>query len=301
MAVPQFEMLMKPTLEILSDGKIYPRKELESKLAKRFNLTDNDLSETLKTNSYTRFESNANWARTYMKQAGLISYPERGRYQITELGRQELGKNPEVINKKYLYNFPDFVEFQNRRNKNKKQSPVPQSLDNSNPEEVADEAISQINDSLAEDLLTEIMKINDCRFEQMVVDLLVRMGYGRPDDSYATIPSRDGGIDGILNEDKLGFSKIFVQAKHWGRDKVVGRPDLQRFKGAITGKTDKGVFVTTGRFSNDAEEYAKESQIILIDGDRLADIMIEYNFCVSPRKTYEIKALDTDLLNDYQN
>lgn len=301
MAVPQFETLMKPTLEILSDGKIYPRKELESKLAQIFNLTEKDLAETLKTNNCTRFESNANWARTYMKQAGLITYPERGKYQITELGKQELQKNPEIINKKYLYNFPNFVEFQNRRSDSKKQSPSPQSLDDSNPEEVADEAISQINDSLAEDLLTEIMKIDHYRFEQMVVDLLIKMGYGRPDDSYATVSSGDGGVDGILNEDKLGFSKIFVQAKHWERNMVVGRPELQRFKGAITGKTDKGVFITTGHFSSEAKEYAKESQIILIDGDRLADIMIEYNFCISPRKTYEIKALDTDLLNDYQN
>lgn len=301
MAVPQFEKLMKPTLEILSDGRAYTRKELEEALAKRFNLTEEDLSEMLNSGTSTRFKSNANWARSYMKQAGLMFYPERGKYQITDAGIAELQKNPPMINIEYLSNFPDFIDFKNRRGETKKSTKDKISTEDSNPEDVADEAISQINDSLAEDLLTEIMKIDHYRFEQMAVDLLVKMGYGRPDDSFATAASGDGGVDGILNEDKLGFSKIFVQAKHWERDRVVGRPELQQFKGAITGKTDKGVFITTGRFSNDAKEYAKESQIILIDGDRLADIMIEHNFYVSPRKIYKIKTLDTDLLNNYQN
>lgn len=301
MAVPQFESLMKPTLEILSDGNIHTRRDVEDALVKRFNLTEEDLNEVLNSGTNTRFKSNANWARSYMKQAGLIFYPERGKYQITDAGKTVLQENPSEINIEYLDKFPEFVDFKNRRRETKKVQKENIFVDDNNPEDIADEAISRINDSLAEDLLTEIMKIDHYRFEQMTVDLLVKMGYGRPDDSYATVSSGDGGVDGILNEDKLGFSKIFVQAKHWERDRVVGRPELQQFKGAITGKTDKGVFVTTGRFSNEAKEYAEESQIILIDGDRLADIMIEYNFCVSSRKTYEIKALDTDLLNDYQN
>lgn len=291
---------MKPTLEILSDGVIRTTTDVNSALAQRFNLTEEDLAEILNSRKTTRFKSNAGWARTYLSQAGLILSPERGKYQITEAGKTVLRENPTEINIKYLEDFPSFVDFQNRSNAISKESGGNPSLEDGNPEDVVDEVISQINNSLADDLLAEIMKMDHFRFEQMVVDMLVRMGYGRPESSYATVASGDGGVDGILNEDKLGFSKIFVQAKHWERDKVVGRPELQQFKGAITGKTDKGVFVTTGHFSNEAKVYAKESQIVLIDGDRLAEIMIEYNFCVSSRKTYEIKTLDIDLLSDYQ-
>ena len=301
MAVPKFEKLMKPTLEILSDGEVHNIKDVENTLIEKFNLTEEDLSELLASGgAKTRFKSNANWARTYMKQAGLLVSPEPGNYQITETGKEALLDNPPEINIKYLNRFPAFIDFKNRKRKKNSTNDKTYS-EESNPEDVADEAISQINNSLAEDLLDEIMKIDHTRFEQMAVDLLVKMGYGRPDDSYATVASGDGGIDGILYEDKLGFSKILIQAKHWERDRVVGRPELQQFKGAITGKTDKGVFITTGKFSNEAREYAKESHIILIDGERLAEIMIEYNFCVSPRKTYEIKTLDTDLLSDYQS
>lgn len=165
-----------------------------------------------------------------------------------------------------------------------------------------EDAYKQINASLASDLLSEVLKITPYTFEKLVVDLLSKMGYGTVAyGSHATVASGDDGIDGVIMEDKLGFSLIYMQAKEWAPDRVVGQPDIQSFVGAIAGKHGDGLFVTTARFSQKAKDYANTHHIILIDGERLANLMIEYNFCVSTRKTFEIKAIDTDALAEYQD
>ena len=170
------------------------------------------------------------------------------------------------------------------------------------PDDQLEDAYKQINASLASDLLNEVLKISPYTFEKLVVDLLSKMGYGTVAyGSHATVASGDDGIDGVIMEDKLGFSLIYMQAKEWAPDRVVGQPDIQSFVGAIAGKHGDGLFVTTAKFSQKAKDYANTHHIILIDGERLANLMIEYNFCVSTRKTFEIKAIDTDALAEYQD
>lgn len=160
----------------------------------------------------------------------------------------------------------------------------------------------KINESLADDLLNEVMKITPYAFEKFVVDLLSKMGYGTIEyGSHATAASGDDGIDGIIMEDKLGFSLIYMQAKKWARDSVVGQPEIQNFVGAIAGKHGDGLFVTTARFSQKAKDYADQHHIILIDGEKLARLMIESNFCVSVKKTFEVKEIDTDAMSDYMD
>ena len=212
--------------------------------------------------------------------------------------------NPEKIDSEYLGQFPSFVDFVSAYNPANGDESVPAILKPTDltPDDQLEQAYKQINASLASDLLGEVMKISPHTFEKLVVDLLSKMGYGTVAyGSHATIASCDDGIDGVIMEDKLGFSLIYMQAKEWAPDRVVGQPDVQSFVGAIAGKHGDGLFVTTAKFSQKAKNYADAHHIILIDGERLANLMIEHNFCVSPKKTFEIKEIDTDALAEYQD
>lgn len=304
MAVPKYDELMKPLLIAVSDGETYKMKDVTALLAEQLNLSSDDLAEMLPSGRQTVFKNRVGWAKTYLKKAGLLDSPARATIVITNAGKQVVADNPEKIDSKYLEQFPFFVDF----------TSAPEPLDDSNPasevpkpsdltpDDQLEDAYKEINDSLASDLLSEVLKIPPYTFEKFVVDLLLKMGYGKADfGSHATVASGDDGIDGIIMEDKLGFSLIYMQAKEWAVDKVVSQPDIQSFVGAIAGKKGDGLFVTTARFSQKAKNYAHTHHIILIDGERLANLMIEYNFCVSTRKTFEIKALDTDALAEYQD
>ena len=304
MAVPKYDELMKPLLIAVSDGETYKIKDVTARLAQQLNLSSDDLAEMLPSGRQTVFKNRVGWAKTYLKKAGLLDSPARATIVITNAGKQVVADNPEKIDSKYLEQFPPFVDF----------ASAPEPLDDSNPasevpkpsdltpDDQLEDAYKEINDSLASDLLSEVLKIPPYTFEKFVVDLLLKMGYGKADfGSHATVASGDDGIDGIIMEDKLGFSLIYMQAKEWAVDKVVSQPDIQSFVGAIAGKKGDGLFVTTARFSQKAKNYAHTHHIILIDGERLANLMIEYNFCVSTRKTFEIKALDTDALAEYQD
>lgn len=304
MAVPKYDELMKPLLIAVSDGETYKMKNVTALLAEQLNLSSDDLAEMLPSGRQTVFKNRVGWAKTYLKKAGLLDSPARATIVITNAGKQVVADNPEKIDSKYLEQFPSFVDF----------ASAPEPLDDSNPasevpkpsdltpDDQLEDAYKEINDSLASDLLSEVLKIPPYTFEKFVVDLLLKMGYGKADfGSHATIASGDDGIDGIIMEDKLGFSLIYMQAKEWAVDKVVSQPDIQSIVGAIAGKKGDGLFVTTARFSQKAKDYAHTHYIILIDGERLANLMIEYNFCVSTRKTFEIKALDTDALAEYQD
>lgn len=304
MAVPKYDELMKPLLIAVSDGETYKMKNVTALLAEQLNLSSDDLAEMLPSGRQTVFKNRVGWAKTYLKKAGLLDSPARATIVITNAGKQVVADNPEKIDSKYLEQFPSFVDF----------ASAPELLDDSNPasevpkpsdltpDDQLEDAYKEINDSLASDLLSEVLKIPPYTFEKFVVDLLLKMGYGKADfGSHATVASGDDGIDGIIMEDKLGFSLIYMQAKEWAVDKVVSQPDIQSFVGAIAGKKGDGLFVTTARFSQKAKNYAHTNHIILIDGERLANLMIEYNFCVSTRKTFEIKALDTDALAEYQD
>ena len=303
MAVPKYDELMKPLLVAVQDGEVYKMKDVTSMLAQQLNLSAEDLADLLPSGRQTVFKNRVGWAKTYLKKAGLLDSPARATIVITDAGKKVVADNPEKINSKYLEQFPPFVDFTSApKTQDGGVTPpaVPQPTDLT-PDDQLEEAYKQINASLASDLLSEVLKINFYTFEKLVVDLLSKMGYGTVAyGSHATVASGDEGIDGVIMEDKLGFSLIYVQVKEWALDKVVSRPDIQSFVGAIAGKHGDGLFVTTARFSQQARDYAETHHIILIDGERLANLMIEYNFCVSTRKTFEIKAIDTDALAEYQ-
>ncbi|MES9635451.1 winged helix-turn-helix domain-containing protein [Megasphaera elsdenii] len=304
MAVPKYDELMKPLLVAVQDGEVYKMKDVTSILAQQLNLSAEELAELLPSGRQTVFKNRVSWAKTYLKKAGLLDSPARATIVITDAGKKVVADNPDKIDSKYLEQFPSFVDFTSApetQDSGVTPPAVPQ-LTNLTPDDQLEEAYKQINASLASDLLSEVLKINSYTFEKLVVDLLSKMGYGTVAyGSHATVASGDEGIDGVIMEDKLGFSLIYVQAKEWVLDKVVSRPDIQSFVGAIAGKHGDGLFVTTARFSQQARDYAETHHIILIDGERLANLMIEYNFCVSTRKTFEIKAIDTDALAEYQD
>lgn len=304
MAVPKYDELMKPLLVAVQDGEVYKMKDVTSILAQQLNLSAEELAELLPSGRQTVFKNRVSWAKTYLKKAGLLDRPARATIVITDAGKKVVADNPDKIDSKYLEQFPSFVDFTSApetQDSGVTPPAVPQ-LTNLTPDDQLEEAYKQINASLASDLLSEVLKINSYTFEKLVVDLLSKMGYGTVAyGSHATVASGDEGIDGVIMEDKLGFSLIYVQAKEWALDKVVSRPDIQSFVGAIAGKHGDGLFVTTARFSQQARDYAETHHIILIDGERLANLMIEYNFCVSTRKTFEIKAIDTDALAEYQD
>ena len=303
MAIPKYDELMKPMLEAISDGQRYTVKSLERLLAESEMVTDEEQKVLLPSGRQTVFKNRVAWAKTYLKKAGLIDSPARATVVITDAGRQALKENPRKIDIAYLDRFPAFHNFVSTPPSDAVEATATESNNSDlTPDDMLESAYQKINDSLANDLLDEVMKIKPYTFEKLVVDLLSKMGYGALEyGSHATVASGDDGIDGVIMEDKLGFSLIYMQAKEWALDRVVGQPEIQSFVGAIAGKHGDGLFVTTARFSQKAKDYAAQHHIILIDGEKLAKLMIEYNFCVSVRKTFEVKAIDTDALNEYMD
>lgn len=303
MAVPKYDELMKPLLETVKDGQLYKIKDIYVILAQLLKLDSSDLSEMLPSGRQTVFRNRVGWAKTYLKKAGLIDSPARASIVITDAGRTVIQENLDKIDSKYLEKFPSFRDFSSALPSGEPNDEESKggTVSDLTPDDQLEDAYKQINASLATDLLSEVMKITPYMFEKLVVDLLSKMGYGTVAyGSHATTASGDDGIDGIIMEDKLGFSLIYMQAKQWAQDRVVGQPEIQSFVGAIAGKHGDGLFVTTARFSQKAKDYAQTHHIILIDGERLANLMIEFNFCVSVRKTFEIKDIDTDAMNEYQ-
>lgn len=240
--------------------------------------------------------------RTYLKKAGLIDSPARGVFILTAEGSKVLMENPPVLNDDFLNRYESFRAFKNP-DLSAAQTVSP-ALSEDTPQDIFDKAFMQINASLADELLTEIMKQPPFFFERLVVKLLERMGYGGslPNAGTVTPQTGDEGIDGIIREDKLGFSLIYIQAKCWNLDKTIGRPEIQKFVGALAGQgAAKGLFITTARFTKEAVAYAEKqhtTKVVLVDGAMLAKLMIEYNLGVSTETTYEIKKLDTDFFND---
>lgn len=304
MAVPKYDELTKPLLEAVKDGETYKIKDVTIMLAQQLNLSSEDLAEMLPSGRQSVFKNRVGWAKTYLLKAGLIESPARATIRITDAGKKVVNDNPDKIDTNYLEQFPSFVNFASASGQTDSDSPVsanpqPSAL---TPDDQLEDAYKQINASLASELLNEVLKMTPYIFEKFVVDLLSKMGYGTVAyGSHATVASGDDGIDGVIMKDKLGFSLIYMQAKEWAPDRVVGQPEIQSFVGAIAGKHGDGLFVTTARFSQKAKDYANTHHIILIDGKRLANLMIEYNFCVATKKTFEVKAIDTDALAEYQD
>lgn len=300
MAIPTYEQLMLPLLEVLRNESIYTNKECIDILAEKLNITEEELRELLPSGKKKVFYDRVNWAKTYMKKAGLVEAPRRGTMRITQLGLELLQENPLELKSKDLLRYSSFNDFINASNRNQENSAINEvSLNEKTPSEEIANAFENLKTSLADEILE---KINSCSFEffeKLVIELLIKMGYGgsREEAGRATKKTGDEGIDGIINEDRLGLDSIYIQAKRW-KDTLVGRPEIQKFSGALdTPGASKGIFITTSTFSKEAREYVKAintKNIVLIDGMQLAQYMIEFNVGVSTEIIYEVKKIDTD-------
>lgn len=292
---------MLPFLKIISDGKGHTTVETNQKLAKYFNLTDEKLEEYLPSGSQKTFPNRVAWTRSHLKMAGLIENTKKSSFRITEVGKQLLESNPKDINLRVLKTIPAYQERTGRTHDEDFPTEIENSQISKTPKEMIENSYLAIRKSLAHELLFKIKSSTPSFFETLVVELLVKMGYGGSikDAGRSIGRSGDEGIDGIIKEDKLGLDVIYVQAKKW--ENVVGRPEIQKFVGALAGQgAKKGVFITTSRYSNEAREYQprNEIKIVLIDGEQLANLMIDHNLAVSTINTFEIKRIDNDYFGD---
>ena len=302
MAIPDYQTLMLPLLKHLGDGNIKSTAETFEELATEFNLSNEERKELLPSGQQPIFSNRIAWAKAYLKKSGLIESPKKGFYKITLTGLEVLKQKPSKIDNRFLTQFDEFDEFFSKRNIRKRKEIKEKIQDkelnnNKTPAEYLEYGYQKIRDDLANEILTNIKQCSSAFFETLVIELLVKMGYGgsRAEAGKTVGKSGDGGIDGIIKEDRLGLDIIYIQAKRW--DNTVGRPEIQKFAGALQGqRAKKGIFITTANFSNGAIEYVSkiDSKIVLIDGEQLASYMIDFNIGVGKVATYEIKKIDSD-------
>ncbi|MEP6474106.1 MAG: restriction endonuclease [Gemmatimonadota bacterium] len=300
---------MLPVLKVLAEYGARPRRDITDAVARMFNLTDEERQKLLPSGKIPVILSRVGWALSYMKQARLVEPVKRGVYKLTDRGREVLASNVSSIDADYLERYPEFRDFQNRTRES-----APEATSSSDagpgaeppaivrsPEEALEAAYSLLRSTLQAELLDSVKAGTPGFFEELVIDLLVKMGYGgsRPEAARSVGKTGDGGIDGVIDEDRLGLDVIYVQAKRW--EGTVGRPEIQKFAGALQGQRAKrGIFITTSSFSREAEEYAQriDNRIVLIDGERLATLLFDYDVGVNPRSTYVVKHLDSDYFED---
>jgi len=303
MAIPDYQAVMLPLLQFAGDGQEHSLRETIDALAEKFRLTPEERKQLLPSGQQEVFDNRVGWARTYLTKADLLRKTRRSHFAITERGRQVLSEDLPRLDVKYLEKFEEFRAFRalkkTRTDENKKS--VQATLDEATPEESLELAYGRLRDTLASELLQQIKAAPPSLFEKLVVELLLKMGYGgsRQDAGQAIGRSGDEGIDGIIKEDRLGLDVIYIQAKRW--EATVGRPEVQKFAGALQGqRAKKGIMITTSSFSKDARDYASniENKIVLMDGEQLADLMIDHNLGVSPMASYEVKKIDTDYFSE---
>jgi restriction system protein len=307
MAIPDYQSVMLPLLRFAGEKNDETSTgEAVEVLAKEFGLTDEDLKEMLPSGIQSTFVNRVGWASTYMKKAGLLEATRRGYYRITPRGQELLKKQPKAINVKVLKQYPEFLEFQQlkgtRSGDRESSSRTTLDVTTATPSEALEAAYENLRDELADELLARVKKSSPSFFERVVVELLVKMGYGgsRADAGKAIGKTGDGGIDGIIKEDKLGLDIVYIQAKRW-ENNPVGRPDVMQFAGALQAqKANKGIFITTSRFTDDARSYVSQigSKIVLIDGEQLTSLMIEHDVGVSTVSMYPVKKIDTDYFDE---
>lgn len=293
MAIPDFQSIMLPLLQFLGDQKERSNQEINDELVQHFSLTPEEVNEFYPTGNGKIFYDRISWAKSYMKKALLITSSRRGYSKITERGLEVLKTKPREINIKYLRNFAEFNEFIDNKSKKIDKKPP----DEKTPEEYIEYGYQNIFNSLSRDLLDKIKECPPAFFEKLVIDLLLAMGYGgsRQEAGKIVGKSGDGGIDGVINEDKLGLDSIYIQAKRW--EGTVSRPTLQQFAGALAGKkAKKGIFITTSSFTKEAMDYVStiDSRIILIDGEYLTKLMIDHDIGVTKIRSYDLKRVDSD-------
>lgn len=292
---------MLPYLELIRDGNEHSLTEMMAYLAAKFSLTDEELNEMIPSKKQTRFYNRVTWAGSHMRQAKLVENVGRGLFRITARGQEVLSRNLDRIDRSVLVQFPEYQEFQQRRRvADDTEDQLAEDVSQENlktPDELLDDAYKAIRLKLTGEIIEKVKVCSPTFFERLVVELLVNMGYGgsQQDAGKAVGRSGDGGIDGIIKEDKLGLDVIYLQAKRW--EGTVSRPEIQKFAGALQGRrARKGVFITTSDFSREAREFvaAIDNKIILIDGNELAEHMIDFNVGVSSQNVYEIKRIDSD-------
>lgn len=302
MAVPDFQSFFKPLLDIAADGEEHTLKEARGKIALALKLTTEDLEELLPSGTQRKFDNRVAWAKSYFVQAKVLDSFKRAHFIITERGKQLLSQGHKRIDVKILNQYPEFLEFHTTTKTSKTIPANPsEEITIETPEEILQKAYQNIRNDLAGEILNKIKSNSPSFFENLVVDLMVAMGYGgsRSDAGKSVGHSGDEGIDGIIKEDRLGLDVIYLQAKRW--EGTVGRPEIQKFVGALHGRrAKKGVFITTGKFSNESYDYVKsiDPKVILIDGRNLAEYMIDFNLGTSKDITFEIKRIDTDYFTE---
>ena len=304
MALPQYFKFYHSVLSVIQDGRVYTNKEIREAVKMQSNFSEDDLKQLLGSGRKTVFEDRIGWAITYLKKAGLIEAQSRGHLNITKKGSDILSSGVEITNSLLADISEDFRQFV-KVSPDKDEASAVESKDGQDgqvdleetPEATLEQAYKLINAKLADELLETILAQSPSFFEQLVVDLMKAMDYG---DGFVTKYSGDDGIDGIVHEDKLGFNLIYIQAKRWKPDVTIGKPELQKFAGAMMGppRVEKGLFITTAKFSPKARDFANAQHIILVDGKRLTELMIEYGVGVSTQKAYLIKRVDSDYFSD---
>lgn len=303
MTLPDFQTLMLPLLRISGDREEHSLAEARDVLGAEFRLTDADREELLPSGRQSKFSNRVAWAKSYLQQAGLLESPRRGQFRILPRSLEVLKSSPRRIDIKFLEQYPEFIAFRTPRDQAQEVSPKPpaQEPETETPEEALEAAHIKMRAGLAAELIERVKAGSPQFFERLVVELLLKMGYGgsRKDAGQAIGRSGDEGIDGVISEDRLGLDIVYLQAKKW--DGTVGRPEIQKFVGALHGKrAKKGVFITTGVFSSDAVAYVDhiDPKVVLIDGRRLAEFMIDFDLGVNSVATYQMKHVDSDYFDE---
>lgn len=299
MAVPKYDEFMPSIIRCLGDGKVHSLKQITEYCANEFQLSETDKSETL-SSGQSKLNNRVGWAKTYLKKAGLIKSTKRAHFCLTVEGAKAFQAGADCVTLEYLRSFDSINEFEGKAKENHKTISETEQIKTESPQEQIESALRAINDELAEDLMSEVMKISPYEFERLVVKLLIKMGYGTMEENKEAVTQKSGdeGIDGVVSADKFGFDSIYIQAKQWREDIVVGRPEIQKFLGALVGQgATKGIFITTSKFSKEAVNYAAKqlhNKIVLVDGKQLAKLMIDYDLGVSTVATYMVKRIDSD-------
>ena len=299
MTIPDYQTVMLPLLKYAADRKDHSLREAVDSLAEQFKLSEEEKKEMLSSGQQAIFLNRVGWARTYLKKAGLLETPRRAYFCISDRGLKVLQGKPSRIDAKFLDQFEEFREFRAKKKEKPEKGKVEETEET--PEELLENSYQNLRANLAHEILEQIKKNSPSIFENIVVELLVKMGYGgsRKDAGQAIGKSGDEGIDGIIKEDRLGLDIIYIQAKRWAN--TVGRPEIQKFAGALQGqRAKKGVFITTSTFSKEARDYSSkiENKIVLVDGEQLAEFMIDHNIGVSPIAKFELKRIDIDYFTE---
>jgi restriction system protein len=303
MPIPDFQSLMLPIMKIAQDGEEHRGHELRQRIGEQLGLTDEQRKELLPSGTQPVFTNRLAWARTHLTMAGLLEKTGKGRFRITQRGKQVMASNPSIVDTRFLFQFPEYAEARRRAKTDVPAEPATHAATSeaASPQERIELAFRELNNSLTSEVRSKLASIDPFRFEQVVLDLLVKMGYGGSKKEAAQVTQKTGdeGIDGLINEDRLGLDVIYIQAKRWKHN--IGRPDIQNFVGALAGKkAAKGIFITTSEFHDNARDYVAglHQKIILIGGRRLAELMIEHNIGVAEEQAYSVRKIDSDYFDE---